>query len=1071
MFVLPSGSFAAREEEVLRFWRDASIFMKSVDQRHGAPLFTFYDGPPFATGLPHYGHLLAGTIKDVTLRYQTMKGRFAPRRFGWDCHGLPIENEIEKARGLSGAVAIEEFGIAAFNEACREIVLRYSGEWKSTVERMGRWVDFSQTWRTMDVKYMESVWWVFEQLYQKGLIYEGYKVMPVSAQLGTPLSNFEAGENYKEVDDPSLVVTFPLIEDPDTAFLAWTTTPWTLVSHLALLVGPALTYIRLKLHATGKCYVLAEERVGWMFANPEEYTIEKRYTGEQLAGMRYQPPFTLFANMMEQGAFRVILEPSVSVSEGTGIVHAAPAFGEVDFMACQRAGIPLVCPVDRNCRFTEEVPDYQGLFVKDADKAISRKLKDQGRLFHQATIRHRYPFCWRSDTPLIYKAVSSWFVAVEKIKEQMLEVNRQIHWVPEHLQLGRFGKWLEGARDWCISRNRYWGTPIPLWRSEDGEILVIGSLQQLKELTGVEATDLHRHHIDQLEIVREKDGKCFKRISEVFDCWFESGSMPYAQNHYPFENKELFETSFPADFIGEGLDQTRGWFYTLTILATALFNKPAFYNVVVNGIVLAEDGNKMSKRLRNYPDPQKVIDRFGADAIRLYLLHSPAVRADDMCFTEHGVELVLRQILIPLWNALGFFVTYANVYNWKPSEMDAAMPSAELDRWMLSKLHHLFGEVGSSMDRYSLNGAVEPFVGFIDALTNWYIRRSRRRFWSEQESQDRAEAFSTLYRVLLGLAQVIAPFIPFLAEEIYQVLRQEGMPESVHCSDWPQEEPKMRDHVLEDAMEAVRVATSLGHGLRKEHSIKVRQPLAAAYLLSANAEERTALLAHEQLIADELNVKRIVVGADETQYVHLRAKPNFRVLGKKVGKRMPVVQKVIEQLDDAVLKALFAGDAVIISVEGESMELLPSDVEVVREVQSGVIAANSGSITLALDTQLSEPLLMEGLAREIVNKVNTMRRENGFAVSDRIRLSFATTPRVQQSFSEHRDFIQNEVLAVEVLFVDESTAAWVQEAKKVDGDENEGEGVELEAGRASKPCLAQWDLNGESTAIQIERIF
>lgn len=1081
---LPSGSFAAREEDVLRFWREQSIFLQSVEQRENAPPFTFYDGPPFATGLPHYGHLLAGTIKDVVLRYQTMRGRHAPRRFGWDCHGLPIENEIEKAQGLSGAAAIEEFGIAAFNEACREIVLRYTREWQQTVERMGRWVDFSQTWRTMDVTYMESVWWVFEQLYKKGLIYEGYKVMPVSAKLGTPLSNFEAGENYKEIDDPSIVVTFPLEGESDTAFLAWTTTPWTVVSNLALLVGPELTYVRLKVHETGKRYILAEERVAWLFPHSEDYTIEKRYLGEELTGLRYCPPFDFFAKYAEQGAFRVIMEPSISVSEGTGIVHGAPAFGEVDFLACQRAGIPLVCPVDRNGRFTEEMPDYQGLFVKDADKAISRALKEKGRLFYQATLRHRYPFCWRSDTPLIYKAVSSWFVAVEKIKEQMLEANQKIHWVPEHLQMGRFGKWLEGARDWCISRNRYWGTPIPLWRAEDGELLVIGSRQQLKELTGVDVMDLHRHHIDSLEIVR--NGKSFRRIPEVFDCWFESGSMPYGQNHYPFENQELFAKSFPADFIGEGLDQTRGWFYTLTVLAAALFNKPAFHNVVVNGIVLAEDGAKMSKRLRNYPDPHTVIDRFGADAIRLYLLHSPAVRADDMCFSEHGVELVLRQILIPLWNALGFFVTYANVYAWKPPahEEEPKLPAAEIDRWMLSRLHHLYGQVGASMERYRLDGAVEPFVGFIDALTNWYIRRSRRRFWEEEDTPDRADAFATLYQVLLGLSHIIAPAIPFIAEEIYQVLRQEGMRQSIHCCDWPQELPGMRDEALERAMESVRVATSLGHALRKEHGIKVRQPLAAAFVLSANPEERAALMAHEQLISDELNVKRVVVGSDETQYVHLRAKPHFRILGKRVGKRMPAVQKAIEQLDDASLKQLLAGTSVTLQVDEESMELLPGDVELVREVQEGVIATNSGSMTLALDTHLNEDLLMEGLSRELVNKINTMRREHGFAVSDRIRLSLATTERVVQCFQIHGAYIQNEVLATEVHFVDPANTDWAQKALQAEaggetgmGMHDEGDGKEMRmqhkhdhAASGTRVCVAHWDLNGEPTTIRIERV-
>lgn len=1008
-------SFDERELRILRFWESQRIFERSVEERAKQPLFSFYDGPPFATGLPHYGHFLAGTIKDVILRYKTMKNFHVPRRFGWDCHGLPIENEIEKSHELSGVGAIEEFGIANFNEECRKIVLRYSEEWKTLVARMGRWVDFNNIYRTMDMPFMESVWWVFSQLYEKGLIYEGYKVMPYSAKLGTPLSNFEAGENYKDVDDPSLTVAFELFEEPNTFVLAWTTTPWTLISNLALMAGPAIEYVKIKEIASNRCYILAKARLSANYKTQDEYTVLESFSGKSLEGKKYRPVFPYFADHAAQGAFRIIMDEAVSIEDGTGVVHSAPAFGELDFYACQREKIPLVCPVDNNGKFTSEISEYESLFVKDADKAIIKRLKELGHIFNQATIHHRYPFCWRSDTPLIYKAVTTWFVAVEKIKEGLLESNAEIHWTPEHIKFGRFGKWLEGARDWAISRNRYWGTPLPIWRAEDGSLIVMESVAELEKATGSTIKDLHRHFIDDLTI--QKDGKEYRRVPEVFDCWFESGSMPYAQSHYPFENKEMVEASFPADFIGEGLDQTRGWFYTLTILSTALFNKPAFKNVIVNGIILASDGTKMSKRLRNYPDPSLVVHKYGADAVRLYMMHSPAVRGDDLCFLESGVELVLRQILIPFWNAYSFFITYARVYSWTPPKGDEfPAPKAEIDRWMLSLLNKLVQEVQTGMDSYDLNNAVEPFVRFIDQVTNWYIRRSRRRFWEEKHSVDRDEAFATLYQVLLTVAKIAAPFVPFISDAIYQNLRSEGADESVHLCLFPEYLPEFRDEKLEAAMEAVQSLVSLGHGLRKENKLKVRQPLARAYIASADEHSLDLLEDHKHLIADELNVKEVQFTRDEGQFVTLKAKPNFRVLGKKVGKLMRAVQIAIDGLDQGALDQLLHGNQISIQVEGETFSLSPEEVEVERSVHEGVIAANVGTMTIALETALNPELLSEGLAREIVNKINTMRREAGFAVSDRIQVVMETTEPVQQSFNEHREFICSEVLAVDVRF-------------------------------------------------------
>jgi len=1022
-------SFPQREERVLRFWQERSLFEKSIEIRKNGPLFCFYDGPPFATGLPHYGHILAGTLKDVVPRYKTMKGYRVPRRFGWDCHGLPIENEIEKAKVLSGSASIEEFGIANFNEECRGIVLRYTAEWKKTVNRMGRWVDFDNAYRTMDPSFMESVWWVFRQLYDKGLVYEGFKVMPFSMKLGTPLSNFEANLNYKEVDDPSVTVAFEWENEPMTYFLAWTTTPWTLPSNLALMVGKDHDYVKVLDPKTGKKYVLANAR---LLANfKEDVEVLGRFTGADLEGKRYKPLFPFFKD--RQNAFRVILEDAVSLEDGTGIVHSAPAFGEVDFFACKRENIELVCPVDANGRFTAEVPPYAGQLVKDADSSIIRDLKKQGVIFHHATLRHRYPFCWRSDTPLIYKAVSSWFVAVEKFKDKLLNANAGIRWVPGFIKEGRFGKWLENARDWAISRNRYWGTPIPLWKNERGDFVAIGSVAELEKLTGKKVTDLHRHFIDDLTF--EIEGRTFKRVPEVFDCWFESGSMPYAQNHFPFENKEMFAKSFPADYIAEGIDQTRAWFYTLTVLSAALFDQPAFKNVIVNGIILAEDGNKMSKRLKNYPDPEKVIGKLGADAVRLYMLGSPAVKAEDLRFSERGVEQTLRQALIPFWNAFVFLSTYAKIYNWHPAGFKR--PEALIDRWILSLTQKLISDVESGMEAYELNRAVEPIVGFVDQLTNWYIRRCRSRFWADADTPDRREAFSTLYTVLLQLAKTAAPIIPFLSEAVYAELKTDAMPESVHLSDFPKADPSLRDEELEKEVAAAQVAVSIGHALRKEYKLKVRQPLPKAHLITSNGELLRALEKQSQLIADELNVKRIELHSDEAKFVQWLAKPNFPILGKKIGKLMPQAQKAIQAFDRKQIQTLSSGKTLQVEIGGEQVELAPEDVQIERKVKEGLAAGNEGDLTVALDTAVDEELLREGLARELVNKINTMRREMGLEVTDRIRIKIQTTPRVQECFSQYHHYISGEVLAVGVEF---------------------------------GPCEGTaWDLNGEETVIQLQK--
>lgn len=1013
MFETDQKSFAEREKKILEIWEENDTFQKSLKRRENSPLFSFYDGPPFATGLPHYGHLLAGTIKDVVPRYKTMKGFKVPRRFGWDCHGLPVENEIEKANELRGSVCIEEFGIANFNEECRSIVLKYSNEWKKTVTRMGRWVDFEKTYHTMDKEFMESIWWVFSNLWDQDLVYEGFKVMPFSAQLGTPLSNFEANLNYQDVDDPSLTVMFPLEDEVNTHLLVWTTTPWTLVSNLAAAVNAKLDYVKLKSLETGAFYILGKNRVSMYFKEESEYEIIDTFKGETLKGKRYKPPFSYFVETASPNSFTVLVDDFVGEEDGTGVVHMAPAFGEADFYVCYREEIEIVCPVDQNGKFTSEVPEYENQFVKDADKDIIKHLKQEGVVFNSSRIRHRYPFCWRSDSPLIYKAMKTWFVSVEKIKEKLIEANKDIHWVPAHIKEGRFGKWLENARDWAISRNRYWGTPMPIWRSEDGDCIVIKSIEDLEKRTGSKIDDLHRHFIDDLQF--EENGKVYTRVKEVFDCWFESGSMPYAQNHYPFANEKFTMETFPADFIAEGLDQTRGWFYTLNILSVALFNKPAFKNVIVNGIILAEDGNKMSKKLKNYPPVELVIEKYGADAVRLFLLHSPAVYGEDLRFSEKGVEVVLRQFLIPLWNSYVFLSTYAKIYDWKATQ-DALHPTSDIDRWILSRLQRLISEVEKGMDGYQLSKAVDPFVAFIEELTNWYIRRSRTRFWSEEDSIDRREAFATLYHVLMTLSKIAAPFVPFISEDIYQRLKSDSSEASVHLCDFPIYDAHTRNEELECEMELVQQVVSMGHALRKEHKLKVRQPLSLTHIISKDEKVLQRLKKHETLILEELNVKKLAFEKDEAKFVQYVIKPNFRVLGKKVGPLMKEAKSVIDALDSSSLQTLQRDGELSITLGGKSHVLTSEDVEITKVVLEDVAAMTENNVSVCLETKLNPDLIVEGHAREIINKINTLRRSNGFEVTDRVCVTIDTTDVIQNAFKQYQEFICHEILALKVNF-------------------------------------------------------
>ena len=1036
-------NFPEQEEQILRFWEEQEIFDKSVQSRPVSNSFVFYDGPPFASGLPHYGHLLTSIVKDVVPRYWSMRGYRVERRFGWDCHGLPVENEAEQQLGLGSRRDILDFGVDQFNESCRALVLRFTAEWKQFIQRVGRWVDWSNQYRTMDPDFMESIWWVFKSLWDQGLIYEGYKSLAYCPRCATPLSNFEVNQGYEETQDPSITVRFKIQGSDNRSILAWTTTPWTLPSNMALAVGPDVDYVQVTMR-DGEQLVVAKAAQEHVFANRADQivAVDPQSTSE-LLGMRYEPLFGYFAEMADDGAFRVVAADFVSTEEGTGIVHIAPGFGEDDYLLGQREGIPVVCPIDEDCCFTEEVTDYEGEFVKDTDTPILRRLRETGQLFAEGSIVHNYPFCWRCESPLIYRAISTWFVSVEKIKNSMIAANKQIWWVPEHIKDGRFGKWLEGARDWAISRNRYWGTPLPIWRNEEtGETVCFGSRAELEQACGHPVEDLHKHRIDKIEIPAFSETGVLRRVPEVLDCWFESGSMPYAQNHYPFENKELFEANFPADFISEGLDQTRGWFYTLTVLAAALFDKPAFKNCIVSGMLLAEDGRKMSKRLKNYPEPSEMLNRYGADALRLYLLNSAALKAEEMRTTEAGMKQSLRAVIIPLWNAYSFFVTYANIDAWRPDPSAALGTTHRLDRWILSELQTLLHNLNEEMEAYRLYKTVPAMVAFVEKLTNWYIRRSRRRFWKSEDDEDKASAYATLHYVLLQFVKSLAPVLPYVTEAIYQNLvrsTDRQAPESVHLCDMPLADEAMRDRDLEEKMGLTVQAVVLGRSLRSKHNIRTRQPLQRLMLLPPNGHRHGDMLDMSDLIADELNVKDVVLVEDEGSISTVSYKANFRALGPRFGKRMKEVATRIEQLTHDEIATLSSGGTLSVA-DGE---IGLSDVEITRQERRDVVVAVENNLCVGLDIQLTDELIDEGRAREFVNRVQNMRKEAGLDVSDRIRIWVRGSSLVEQAVSLHTEYIRSETLAIELNI----------------------------SASPGEPCMSQeWQVDGQPVTISIQKM-
>ena len=1025
--------FPAIEARILERWAENDTFQASIDERPEDSEFVFYDGPPFANGLPHHGHLLTGYVKDVVPRYQTMRGNKVDRRFGWDCHGLPAEMETEKQLDVSGRVAITEYGIDNFNEACRTSVMKYTSEWEKTVTRQARWVDFENDYKTMDLDYMESVIWAFKQLWDKGLIYEANRVMPYSWGAETPLSNFEIrlDDATRPRQDPAVTIAFsldPKEGDPGPMkLLAWTTTPWTLPSNLGLIVGPDLDYSVMELD--GEFFILGSATVASYekeFEGAVEHSVVK---GADLVERTYEPLLPYFADRDDLNAFRVMAGDFVETEEGTGVVHTAPGFGEDDQRIAEENGMGMVVPVDDQGRFTKEISDFAGRNVLEANSDIIRHIKDLGRLIRNQSYEHNYPHCWRTDTPIIYRALPSWYVKVTDFRERLVELNQEINWIPDNVQNGRFGKWLEGARDWSISRNRFWGSPIPVWRSDNPEyprIDVYGSLDELEADFGVRPTNLHRPHIDELVRPNPDDPtgeSMMRRVPEVFDCWFESGSMPFAQVHYPFENKEWFEEHYPADFIVEYINQTRGWFYTLHVLAGALFDKPSFQNVICHGILLAEDGQKLSKKLRNYTEPSEIFDKQGADALRWYFMNSNIVRGGDARISDRGIDEVTRQVMLPIWNAYSFFSLYANIDGYTAQVRTDS--TDELDQYILAKLRSVIEGTTAAMDAYDLGGATEQISSFVDALNNWYIRRSRDRFWADgdlsgngAERSDHADdlgsstgsvenkraAYDTLYTVLINFLKLSAPFLPMITEEIYTSLTGE---KSVHLAAWPDANDFPSDPALVENMDRVRTVVSSALRIREDEGLRVRLPLSTLTLAGEDAESVSSL-AH--LISDEVNVKSVEFSNDLEAFATFALQPNGKVLGPRLGGD---VQKVFGAAKQG---AWTQNDDGSIDIAGHT--LTPDEYTLNVKPAEGVTAAAlpSNDAVVVLDIELTPELEAEGLARDIVRAIQEARKTEDLVVTDRIALTLDLSPEGTSAVQANESYVMEQTLSTSVAY-------------------------------------------------------
>ncbi len=1028
-------NFVEREKEILSFWKEKDIFGQSIKARENCPVFTFYDGPPTANGKPHIGHILTRVIKDLIPRYKTMKGYKVLRKAGWDTHGLPVELEVEKQLGISGKPQIEDYGVEPFIKKCKDSVFVYESLWREMSDRVGFWADMDDPYVTYHNDYIESEWWALKQIWEKGLLYKGHKIVPYCPRCGTALSSHEVAQGYKNVKETSCVARFKVIGEDNTYFLAWTTTPWTLPSNTALCVNKRENYSKVKA-ADGHIYIMAEALLDDVV---KEYEVIETYKGEELVGMDYEPLFP-YAKP-DKRAFFVTEDDYVTLTDGTGIVHIAPAFGEDDARVGRRFDLPFIQLVNDQGCFTEEVEGLAGVFVKDGDKEILKRLEESGKLYAAIPFEHDYPFCWRCDTPLLYYARDTWFIEMTKVRDNLLKNNNTVNWMPDNIKTGRFGNFLENVIDWGLSRERYWGTPLPIWECKCGHRHAIGSIAELKEMSDncPDDIELHKPYIDAVELNCPKCGGKMHRVSEVIDCWFDSGSMPFAQWHYPFENKEIFDENYPADFISEAIDQTRGWFYTLMAISTLIFDRSPYKNVIVLGHVQDREGRKMSKHLGNVVDPWSVLDNQGADAVRWYFYANSAPWLPNR-FDDKAVNEYQRKFMGTLWNTYAFFVLYANIDNFDPTnyklEYDKLAP---MDKWVLSKLNTLVKFVDKSLENYKITESARAMADFVDELSNWYVRRSRERFWGKDMPQDKVNAYMTLYTVLVTMAKLSAPFTPFMAENMYQNLVRKvdtNTPESVHLCNFPEADESMIDEKLEVNMELVLSAVVAGRAARNTANIKNRQPIGNMYIKAEKHLDEE----YYDIILDELNVKHLEFVDDVSRFTSYNFKPQLRTLGRKYGKLVPAIGEYLRNGDgNALMNELKTNGVIKFTVDGTDIELSEDDVLTDTAQAEGYVAESDKSTTVVLSTELSPELIEEGFVRELVSKIQTMRKEADFEVLDRIKVYHKGNSKIAEIFANNKDAISTDVLADDIC---------------------EGETA----------ISKEWNINGENVTLGVEKI-
>ncbi|PJF40631.1 MAG: isoleucine--tRNA ligase [Phototrophicales bacterium] len=1013
------------ERDQLDYWRARRIRQRSVEEREGGPRYVFYEGPPTANGQPGSHHVLARAFKDMFPRYWTMRGYYSLRRGGWDTHGLPVELQVQKELGLTSKQDVEEYGIAAFNEKCRANVFRNISDWEKLTERIAFWVDLDDAYVTFTNDYVESVWWILKQLWDKGLLYRGYKVVPYSPTSGTPLSSHEVSLGYKVVRDPSVFVRFPLKDQPGVYILAWTTTPWTLTANVALAVGDDIDYVQVEGPSPDgegtENLILAAELMEKVLIEPENYTVVKRFKGSELVGQHYNPLYTFLP--VEQDYAYVVSGEHVSVGDGTGIVHTAPAYGVDDMEMGQRYGLPVLQTVAEDGTFIDAVTNFRGMWFKDADKEIIKDLRNRGLLYRKETYEHSYPHNWRDGSPLMYFARETWFIRTTDYKDKMIELNQTINWVPQHIRDGRFGNWLDDLKEWALGRERFWGTPLPVWVDDQtGEMLCVGSVQELSELSGRDLSelDLHRPYVDEITFPNPNgNGGTMRRVPEVIDVWFDSGAMPVAQWGYPQHNQEIFAEQHPADYICEAVDQTRGWFYSLHAISTMLFEEVAFKNVICLGLILDENGEKMSKSKGNIVDPWDVLDTHGADAFRWYL-YTSAPPGESRRFSKDLVGEVVNKFWSTLWNTYSFFVMYANLDKWTPDSPQPPIESrSDLDRWILAELHALTRQVTEAFENYDAPGATRPVQAFVENLSNWYIRLSRRRFWKSDSDDDKAAAYATLYECLVTLSKLIAPTAPFLSEALYRNLVVEVVPDapdSVHLAMWPEYNEALIDEARISAMATAQRLVSLGRAARESVGIRGRQPLLTAQFATREAHEQAVVRELAELIKSELNVKAVDVLADAESVVDYVLNPLPQLLGKKFGKDFPKVQKALREgdADDvrAWAKTLLAGEVVELQLNGQTYEVTPEEVEVRQQAAEGFAVAEDNGYMAVLDTTLTDELIQEGLVREVVRRIQRMRQDADFDIDDKIAITYVATERLAEAIERHAEYVKTETLGV-----------------------------------------------------------